>query len=69
MTPITIGTHRNGQTFARMELLEASPSVTVEGTGQTEADARDDLVWRLRQLADAAEDAWCQQAEFEEMTE
>ncbi len=55
--PIQVGTHRNGDRYAKVWLSERGISATVEGTGPDDDTATSDLEFKLRQLAEMAEDA------------
>jgi hypothetical protein len=55
--PIEVGTHRNGERFAKVWLSECGISATIEGTGPDDDTATEQLEYRLRQLSEMAQDA------------
>ena len=48
--PVEVGTHRNGERFAKVWLSERGISATIEGTGPNDDIATENLEIRLRQL-------------------
>ncbi len=55
--PVEIGTHHNGERFAKVWLSERGISATIEGTGPNDDIATENLEHKLRQLAEMAEEA------------
>ena len=55
--PISVGTHPNGQRYARAELSSRGYTATVEGTGSDDDEATSELRNRLLALAATAEEA------------
>ena len=55
--PVVMGTHRNGEQFAKVWLSEVGVTATVEGTGPDDDAATEDLAFKLRQLSEMAGDA------------
>lgn len=55
--PVEVGTHRNGERFAKVWLSERGISATIEGTGTNDDIATENLEHKLRQLAEMADDA------------
>lgn len=55
--PVEIGTHRNGERYARVTLSSPGVTATVEGTGADDDIATEVLEIKLRQLAELAEAA------------
>lgn len=53
--PVEIGTHRNGERYARVTLSSPGVTATVEGTGSDDDIATEVLEIKLRQLAELAE--------------
>jgi hypothetical protein len=54
---VEIGTHRNGERFARVYLSERGIVATIEGTGCDDDAATDNLRLKLRQLEEMCGDA------------
>ena len=55
--PVEVGTHRNGERFAKVWISERGISATIEGTGADDDAATEDLEFKLRQLSEMAEEA------------
>lgn len=55
--PVEVGTHRNGERFARVWLRDHAISATIEGVGPNDDMATECLEQRLRQLAEMAQEA------------
>jgi hypothetical protein len=55
--PVEVGTHRNGERFAKVWLSERGITATVEGTGPNDDVATERLQHKLRQLSEMAGDA------------
>jgi len=55
--PVEVGTHRNGLRFAKVWFSERGIEATVEGVGGDDDAATEDLEYKLRRLAEMAEDA------------
>jgi len=55
--PVELGTHRNGQRFAKIHHTDRFGTVTVEATGLTDDVATELLQFNLRQMAEWLEDA------------
>lgn len=54
---ITIGKHRNGETYCRAHLQDRGITATIEGKGDDADAATEDFMVRLRILSDMANDA------------
>lgn len=54
---IEVGTHLNGERYAKVWLSDRGISATIEGTGPNNDIATMRLKMRLRQLAELAEEA------------
>lgn len=54
---VEVGTHRNGERFAKVWLSDHGINATVEGVGVDDDAANEDLEYKLRRLAEMAEDA------------
>lgn len=54
---IEVGTHLNGDRYAKVWLSDRGISATIEGTGPNDDIATMKLEMRLRQLAELAEEA------------
>lgn len=52
--PITVGTHENGERFARVDLAAPGITLTVEGTGPNDDVATAVLQVRLHEIAETA---------------
>lgn len=55
--PVEVGTHKNGERFARVWISERGIYATIEGTGPNDDIATENLEMQLRKLAEMAEDA------------